>query len=425
MTQPTTPSAPPRRAARRGIALLGALVAALCGVVVSAAPSATAAVPSTFTLNGSGYGHGVGMSQYGAREMAKAGNSAAQILGFYYPGTSVQARDVGTIRVQLVQTATAVIRHVGAAGTLTPVSGQARPVAKGTVLTFTAAGANVKAAGAGGDVTAASFDVTWNGAADCSGYVTVDGTNGGSSGYCRGRMVVTAINGKVNVTAVVALGRDYIYGVAEVSSSWSEAALQAQAIAARTYAIKQKYKTSCDCAVYSDTRSQYYAGRSKEVETKWGAVWKAAVDKTASTATSGSVIIYNNAPIEAVYGASNGGMIESALDIWGGGGAYLVTKDDPWSLKPDVPDSVKAWTVTKTQAQMKAIFGLADVASVTITATTGGGSAKTIVAKSSSGTSKTISGAETIRSAFGVKSAHFAVGGAAQQPSPTPTTQPS
>ena len=43
-----------------------------------------------FTVNGSGWGHMVGMSQYGARAMAETGHSAAQITGFYYAGTTVQ-----------------------------------------------------------------------------------------------------------------------------------------------------------------------------------------------------------------------------------------------------------------------------------------------------------------------------------------------
>ena len=41
----------------------------------------------TFTTEG--YGHGVGMSQYGANELAKAGRSAAEILAHYYPGAEL------------------------------------------------------------------------------------------------------------------------------------------------------------------------------------------------------------------------------------------------------------------------------------------------------------------------------------------------
>ncbi|MDR1118891.1 MAG: SpoIID/LytB domain-containing protein, partial [Bifidobacteriaceae bacterium] len=375
-----------------------------------------AAVPATFKLNGAGYGHGVGLSQYGAQEMAKAGHSTNSILNFYYPGAAIENRTVGNTRVQLVQASSVVVRYAGAAGTLTPAGASAAAAAKGTVVTFTPSGGNVRAAGLGGAKTASSFKVAWNGASNCGGYVTVDGTNGGSSGYCRGTMTATVVDGKVNLIATVALARDYIYGLREVPSSWDNAALGAQAAAARTYAAGQAYKASCNCDVYSDTRSQYYAGRSQEVEPTWGARWVAAVNQTAPSATVGSLLLYGGNPITASYSAANGGSTEASGDIWSTQLPYLIAKADPWSVKPAVPAEIRAWTVTKTQAQMKAVFGLADVASVAITARTKGGSAKTIVGTSAAGATKTISGAETIRGAFGLKSAHFSLEGPAGPP---------
>ncbi|MDR2453246.1 MAG: SpoIID/LytB domain-containing protein, partial [Bifidobacteriaceae bacterium] len=330
--------------------------------------------------------------------------------GFYYPGTTIANRAVGSIRVQLIQSASVVVRFAGAAGTLS-AGGSATAAAKGAVVAFTVSGGQVKASGVGADRTAASFALAWNGASNCTGYVTVDNAAAGSSGYCRGTMTATVIGGKVNLIATLGLARDYIYGLGEVPSSWQAAALQAQACAARTYAAKQTLKDSCNCEVYSDTRSQAYVGRSKEVEATWGAKWVAAVNATSPSATSGSLVLYGGSPITASYSAANGGASEASAEIWSSALPYLISKADPWSVAAGVPDSVKAWTATKTQAQMRAIFGLADVASATITATTQGGSAKTIVAKSSAGASKTISGAEAIRAAFGLKSAHFKISG--------------
>lgn len=43
-----------------------------------------------FIINGGGYGHGIGMSQNGANELAKAGKSYREILEFFYPGTKVE-----------------------------------------------------------------------------------------------------------------------------------------------------------------------------------------------------------------------------------------------------------------------------------------------------------------------------------------------
>jgi SpoIID/LytB domain protein len=361
------------------------------------------------------------MSQYGAQEMAKAGYNANAILAFYYPGTSIQNQTVGNIRVQLRQAASVVVRYAGADGAVTPAGSSASAVAKGGAVTLTVSGSNVVASGAGATKTAKQINLTWSGASNCSGYVTVDGASAGSSGYCRGSMSATVVSGQVNLIVTVGLGREYIYGLGEVPSSWEPAALQAQAAAGRTYAAKQTYKSSCDCEVYSDTRSQAYAGRSKEIESGgWGARWVANVNLTAPSATVGSLILYGGAPITASYSAANGGSTEASNEIWSGSLPYLVAKADPWSVKPGVPDSIKAWTVAKTQAQVAAIFGLPDVTSITITTRTAGGSAKAITAKASNGTSKVINGAETIRNAFGLKSAHFSITGSA----PPPVTPP-
>lgn len=378
-------------------------------IIPTGSEPAQAAPPASFSIAGSGWGHGVGMSQYGAQEMAKAGQSAGTILRFYYPGVTITNQTLGSIRVQLRQAASVVVRYAGAAGTLTPAGGAAATVAKGTAVTLSVSGANIVANGVGAAKTARQFNLAWNGAADCSGYVTVDGSSG-SGGYCRGTLTATVIDGKVNLIATMGLAREYIYGLGEVPSSWESAALRAQATASRTYAAKQPYKSGCNCEVYSDTRSQAYVGRSKETEAGgWGARWVAAVNADAPTGSIGAMIMYGGSPISANYSAANGGSIEASSDIWGGTLPYSVAKADPWSVAAGVPDSIKAWKVTKTQAEMKAIFGLPDVASVAITAKTGGGSAKTIVAKATNGSAKTITGAETIRNAFGLKSAHFTI----------------
>ncbi|MDA1476583.1 SpoIID/LytB domain-containing protein [Bacillus changyiensis] len=44
---------------------------------------------SAFTIKGKGFGHGIGMSQYGANYRAAAGHSYRSILSFYYPGTTL------------------------------------------------------------------------------------------------------------------------------------------------------------------------------------------------------------------------------------------------------------------------------------------------------------------------------------------------
>ena len=96
------------RAGRLAGALTGLI--ALSAVVLATMPGRAAAVntvavpfhpQATVRLEGAGWGHGVGMSQWGARGRAHAGQSAAEILQAYYPGTGIgQADTAGTqIRV--------------------------------------------------------------------------------------------------------------------------------------------------------------------------------------------------------------------------------------------------------------------------------------------------------------------------------------
>ena len=93
------------RAARtRAVALL--CVAAVVGALFVAQDSAAAVrakVPAQVTLTGAGWGHGVGLSQYGAYGMALAGYTASDIVRHYYSGTTVAAvRDDARIRVNLL-----------------------------------------------------------------------------------------------------------------------------------------------------------------------------------------------------------------------------------------------------------------------------------------------------------------------------------
>ena len=85
-----------------------ALVAALTGIAVPAAPAAAAtSTPNAgivsaagLTVYGAGFGHGRGLSQYGARAAAKQGLSATRIVSFYYPGTAVSPKGNPAIRVR-------------------------------------------------------------------------------------------------------------------------------------------------------------------------------------------------------------------------------------------------------------------------------------------------------------------------------------
>ena len=107
---------------------------------------------------------------------------------------------------------------------------------------------------------------------------------------------------------------------AETPSSWPAAALEAQAIAARTYAVASTPQQGFD--LYADTRSQEYGGADAET-----AAADAAVD-----ATRGEVVTYAGKPVVTYYFASSGGATESVQNAFVGAAAqpYLTGVLDPY-----------------------------------------------------------------------------------------------
>jgi SpoIID/LytB domain protein len=112
----------------------------------------------------------------------------------------------------------------------------------------------------------------------------------------------------------------YLYGLGEVPSSWPKAALEAQAIAGRTYAFKRKLRydpslRECGCHLYDSTIDQAYIGDSKRTGSgEWWDDWKGAVDDT-----NDQVITYDDEIVEyALYSSSSGGHTENNENVWGG-----------------------------------------------------------------------------------------------------------
>jgi hypothetical protein len=95
----------------RTLATVGVLTVGLGLAAGPAGPSAaappagpsTAAAPSAFTIHGAGYGHGIGMSQYGAQGMALRGYAAGRTISFYGGAKAESVPLPGTIRVGLLQ----------------------------------------------------------------------------------------------------------------------------------------------------------------------------------------------------------------------------------------------------------------------------------------------------------------------------------
>jgi stage II sporulation protein D len=294
-------AARPRRLLRR----IAPALATLAAVALSVPASAAAA--TTFYIRGGGNGHGIGMSQYGAYGYALHGKDYRFILAHYYQGTQLsQTSPRRTVRVLLSTGSASFSQATGANGRQLDPGTTYRVQASGASLTVkTAAGANVGR-------FSAPLTVVGPGPLEDAGV-----------GSYRGSLVFSP-DGTGGVETVNALGLDdYVRGVisAEMPSSWSAQALDAQAVAARTYAITTSVGAA-DFDLYPDTRSQMYTGVSAETASTDAAV----------AATSGQIVTYNGTPAVTYFFASSGGHTESIQDEWQGSTAepWLVGVPDPY-----------------------------------------------------------------------------------------------
>jgi stage II sporulation protein D len=299
----------------RTLSALAAVSLALAG-----APTAHAA-KSTFTIKGAGFGHGVGMSQYGAMGYAQHGASARDILAHYYTGTSLGTTDPAkTVRVQLTD-------KIGTARITGARQAGERSLDPSVSYTISRHGLTQVDLSAHGKRVA-----TFNAPLQVAG----DGgiTTFGSKGYRGVLEFAPGLFGGVSVVNAVSL-EDYLQGVvpAESPSSWPAAALQAQAIAARTYAITTA-RPGSDFDQYADTRSQVYGGVSVETPATNQAV----------ASTRGQVVTYQGDPVVTYFFSTSGGKTENVENT------TLGNEPKPWLKSVDDPyDDVSPrhrWTPT-------------------------------------------------------------------------------
>jgi stage II sporulation protein D len=290
-------------------------VAAALGCVAAGAGAVAAAPPPTaFVLVGGGWGHGVGMSQWGAFGQAKAGRDYRTILGHYYPGTTLGPSPMAVpskLRVLVADRLAAVsvtssggIGVADAAGTRARVGGQLTLGPK--LLLANASGSP------GADPVTLAEPVTLRPVG--GGLLVVGGKS------YRGSLRVVTSGKKLQLVNVIPL-ETYLLGVVpgEMPKEWPLDALKAQAVAARTYAVANLVKGRA-FDLYSDARSQVYYGADAEAPGPTRAVIE----------TRGQVLSYDGAPAETFYFSSSGGKTLSALDAFGEDLPYLRSVDDPW-----------------------------------------------------------------------------------------------
>ncbi len=273
--------------------------APVCTGTCFAAPAGSGAL---FVFSGHGWGHGVGMSQYGAYGYALHGATFQQILAHYYPGTTLGPAPSTKFRVLLADRKKQVTLSSTVPFTVKDGAGRQLALPAGAV-TF---GTGLRLAGQ--TLTAPLTFLPGPG-----GPLTL------TRPY-RGQIQVDVVDGKLRAVNIVGL-EPYLDGVvpSEMPSTWSAQALDAQAVAARSYALATR-KIGAPYDAYSDSRSQVYLGLSNESSATTAAV----------TATKGQVLFFGGKVATTFFSSTSGGKTESSLDWTGTAVPYLVSVPDPY-----------------------------------------------------------------------------------------------
>jgi len=351
--------------------LVGLLVVAGTLGVTPRADGAT-----TVKVCGSGYGHGVGLAQYGAYGRAQAGQSYAKIVKAYYQGISLERYLAnpfvrvllkekgldGTYDVVVASGSTARMVNLATGGTvaLRPGTYRVRYLSAQRLYQLT----NVSSGEQIGSYT---------------GPIHFEPVSGVPLSYggkrYRGKLRAEVSNSKFYLINWLRM-ETYLQGVVptEMPSSWAPEALKSQAVAARSYAHATRGGDLFD--FYADTRDQVYGGASSET----AATNKAVAD------TAGVVAVYDGKPITAYFHSSDGGYTEDSAYVFGPvaylkairdvdsqGRSFETLVNSPWThwsgtLNPDGSVQLNIGSITGVRVLERSPSGRATKVEVTGTA---------------------------------------------------------
>lgn len=338
------------------------------------APTPAAVTATTFLVSGRGWGHGVGMSQYGALGYAQEGWTFDQILAHFYTGAELGPASVARVRVLVAEAKPSVTVRSPVPFRVRDVFGKIYPLAAGAVPL----GPRLRVTVNGTPTELAGPIVFLPGTAP----LEVDRPY-------RGEIEVGVTGQKLDAINVLGL-EQYLQGVVaqEMPSSWPEEALKAQAVAARSYALAHRLSGKA-FDLYADVRSQVYGGIPGENTRTTAAV----------QATKGQVLLWQGKPIDALFHSTSGGTTLDAVEVFGKPVPYLVGVDDPYSSLSPVhrwgPTPMAETTLRKGLQLRTPVIGL------TLTSGASGRVARAQVA--TAGGTTAISGAE-LRRAGGLRS---------------------
>ncbi len=367
---------------RRRFGVFGIGLALSLALLLPIAPEAAADL--NFTFLGGGYGHSVGMSQYGAYGMAREGYTWQEILSHYFTGAGPAAADPALLAaplwVGLTQERTRVewtVVATGAAPAAPAVftQGTASLTASGgqTVVVDWLGSGRCRVSGPSGSMEGpCTVDATWDGATEepttaleMAGCTHADwnapgGTVWRPCRYARGSLHIRPDN-NVGFDASLEIGVEaYVLGISESPYAWgdmgAQAALEAQAVAARSYVLHRAIERGdaasrpwCWCQVYDTTVDQNYVGWGHSTPT-----WLDAVAATAGQVMTHPSETRNGAliPIETFYSSSTFGWTEDSENGFTAYVPYLRAVDDHWSRLASTGNPNARWTRTFTAGDL-------------------------------------------------------------------------
>ena len=306
---------------RRTLILAAALAATL--------PAATAR--ADYVVEGRGFGHGVGMSQYGAYGYAlNEGRDFRWILGHYYTGTTVDRAPASRMRVRLRETR---VPKLCGATRLRDANGRSVRLRSTRTYRFSAwreGGLRVRDHSSGRTRARVQAPVRVTGGSSTCLRGTAE--NGIRNGSYRGAMRLHRDGQSVLVVNDVSL-ESYLYGVvaAEMPASWAAEALKAQAVVARSYALRSRRPGEL-YDVFADVRSQVYGGIESELPQAVAAV----------RATRALAVHYGGEVAQTFFHSTSGGRTAGNEEGFGGLPIpYLRPVEDAY----DHISPVHTWTV--------------------------------------------------------------------------------
>ncbi len=299
---------------------------------------------TTFSITGHGFGHGIGMSQYGARGMADHGWSYSSILRHYYQGTTVgslgytagsSSETIMRVAIQKIDAAQAYWTARANVGELwvswdgMPANGYLKFPA-GTSYTFFRSGGTIAVRDQNGvtqkSFTGADWVQVWERNTSEPRYAGLTQILQASGPFdwpnvlYRGSIVIE----KQTSTTTGMYARNHVYMEdyvrcvvpRESPALWPVESLKAQAVAARSYAyVSRKDSSSYD--VYCTTSSQVYNGWGTWVSGSGNVrhLGDSGVDP-AVNATPAQVVKYGSTVVQTFFFSTSGGHTEDISNVW-------------------------------------------------------------------------------------------------------------